>query len=324
MLIALLFMGVIMQSAAWASGRTQSSTSSAPLSPPSSPSEKRPDWEVAAGAKMEFDVASVKQDTAALSPQTVHSNVPLGPQDLFSPTGGFFSSANFPLTAYLTFAYKLTPNQFQTVITQLPKWANENRYDIEARAGGNPTKDQYRLMVQALLADRFKLVVHYETKQTAVLALVLDKPGKLGPKIRPHPDDSACSTAVPTARGPVPRTADGFPEPCGALAAWPSSTPGRTVAGARNVPMSMLADTFSAPQISGADKPVVDRTGLTGRYDFLIEFSPQVPPGANFQPDPNGPTFLEALKEQLGFKFEQQTGPVDVIVVDHVEQPSEN
>ena len=77
-----------------------------------------------------------------------------------------------------------------------------------------------------------------------------------------------------------------------------------------------------------ADRPVLDKTGLTGKIDFVIEFTPQfngpLPPGANFQPDPTGPTFLEALKEQLGLKLESQTGLVEVIVVDHVEQPSEN
>ena len=76
------------------------------------------------------------------------------------------------------------------------------------------------------------------------------------------------------------------------------------------------------------DRPVLDRTGLTGKFDFAIEFSPQpdVPsaPGANFQPDPIGPTFMEALKEQLGLKLEPLSGPFDVLVIDHVEEPSAN
>ena len=76
------------------------------------------------------------------------------------------------------------------------------------------------------------------------------------------------------------------------------------------------------------DRPVLDRTGLTGKFDFAIEFSPQpdVPsaPDANFRPDPTGPTFMEALKEQLGLKLEPLTGPFDVLVIDNVEEPSAN
>ncbi len=75
-------------------------------------------------------------------------------------------------------------------------------------------------------------------------------------------------------------------------------------------------------------RPVVDQTGLVGKFDFVIEFTPQlnrpVQPGAEFQPDPTGPTFLEALREQLGLRLESQTGPVDVLVIDHVEEPSAN
>jgi len=72
----------------------------------------------------------------------------------------------------------------------------------------------------------------------------------------------------------------------------------------------------------------LDKTGLSGTFDFTLEFTPQIngplPPGANFQPDPTGPTFLQALKEQLGLQLDSKTGLVDVIVVDHVDHPSEN
>jgi uncharacterized protein (TIGR03435 family) len=284
-----------------------------------------PDWQRAAGGKMEFDVASVKKNANAPSPTTVNSNIPLGPQDLFSPTGGLLSSTNWSLVQYMIFAYKLTPSQFQSVQSQLPKWANTDRYDIQARVAGNPTKDQFRLMMQALLADRFKLAVHYEIKQQPILALVLDKPGKLGPKLQRHPDESPCSTA-PAAGPSGPATvAGGFPESCGAMNGWPVS--GRIHIGARNVPMEMIATYLTNPQLLGVDRPVLDKTGLPGKYDFIVEFTPEIngplPPG-NFQPDESGPTFLEALKEQLGLKLDSQTGPVPVIVIDHVEQPSEN
>ena len=94
------------------------------------------------------------------------------------------------------------------------------------------------------------------------------------------------------------------------------------------MPMAMIASSFGIPQLTGVDRPILDKTRFNGGFDFIMEFTPQIngplPPGATFQPDPTGPTFLEALKEQLGLKLVSQTGPVDVIVVDHVEQPSEN
>lgn len=299
----------------------------APAEAPTTPTPT-PQWQIDAGGKMEFDVVSVKPNNAPMTAQTVNSNIPLGPQDMFSPTGGLLSSTNWPLLQYMVFAYKLTPNQVQSVQTQLPKWATSVRYDIEARAAGNPTKDQYRLMMQALLADRFKLAIHYETKQVPVYALVLDKPGKFGPGFQQHPPDSPCSTAAPTGQGPAPTIAGGFPEICGAFAGVQPTNPGRIRAGARNVPMSMIATTFSIPQLFGVDRPVVDKTGLTGTFDIVIEFTPQIngplPPGATFQPDESGPTFLEAMKEQLGLRLDKQTAAVDSIVIDHIEQPSEN
>jgi uncharacterized protein (TIGR03435 family) len=290
------------------------------------------DWQNAAGGKMSFDVASVKQNTTAPSPTTISSNIPLGPQDLFSPTGGLLSATNWPLSQYMVFAYKLTPNQVRDVQSQLPKWASSDRFDIQARANGNPTKDQFRLMMQDLLGDRFKLAIHFETKQVPVLEMVLDKPGKLGAHLQPHPGDAPCSTAPPapgTAPGPPALIPGGFPEMCGALIAGPSpGAPGRIRVGARNVPMAMLATSFSVPQMTGVDRPILDKTGLSGTFDFTLEFTPQIngplPPGANFQPDPTGPTFLQALKEQLGLKLDSKTGLVDVIVVDHVDHPSEN
>ena len=90
----------------------------------------------------------------------------------------------------------------------------------------------------------------------------------------------------------------------------------------------MFTKIIVEPGFTGVDKTVLDKTGLEGTFDFVMEFTPQfngpVPPGDNFQPDPSGPTFQEALKEQLGFKLESQTGPSEVFVLDHVEQPSEN
>jgi uncharacterized protein (TIGR03435 family) len=295
-----------------------------PVQPPT------PQWQIDAGGKMEFDVASVKRDTRPETPATRTANMPLGPQDAFAPTGGLFSVNERTLEAWVIFAYKLGAEQDLAFVKQEPKWALENRYDIQARGAGNPTKDQYRLMMQALLADRFKLAVHYEIKQVPVYALVLDKPGKLGPQIQPHPSDASCSVAIApggqsSMTGGTPVTiAGGFPERCGSVTQWPVA--GRFRMGARNVPLAMFTTHIADPGFTSVDKTVVDKTGLEGTFDFVMEFTPQwtPAPGDDFQPDPSGPTFQEALKQQLGFKLESQTGQSVAFVLDHVEEPSEN
>jgi len=299
-----------------------------PLCPAQSPT---PDWQAAAGGKMTFDVASVSQNRTAPSPRAWSSNFPLGPGDVYVPNGGLFRATNFPLVAYIDFAYKITENQEKFLRPQLPNWATTARFDIQARAQGNPTKDQMRLMMQSLLADRFKLSVHFEIRQVPVFVLLVDLPGKLGPLLQPHRDDSPCATTpwIPSPPpGGLPETIDTrFPATCGGILSMAPSAPGRVRAGARNVSMELIASSMTGGS-SGLDRPVLDKTGLNGMFDIAIEFTPQIDgpsaPGANFQPDPTGPTFVEALKEQLGLKVEAQTGPVDVLVVDYVEEPSAN
>ena len=116
----------------------------------------------ASGTKMAFDVASVKLDKAANSP---HSNFPLGPGDSYSPNGGLFTATGSPLSVYIGFAYRLTPDQTQSLQSHLPKWANEDRFDIQARTTATATKDQMRMMMQSLLADRFKLAIRRDTRR---------------------------------------------------------------------------------------------------------------------------------------------------------------
>lgn len=286
------------------------------------PSSSVPEWEAAAGGKRAFEVVSVRQSESSFS-SAQHSNIPLGPMDAFAPTAGLFSATNVPLLQYMIFAYKLRPEQFVSVQSQLPAWANNTRYDIEARAAGNPTKDEFRLMMQDLLASRFKLGIHYETQQVPVMVMVLDAPGKLGPGLRPHPEDSVCSDS--------PAAGEGSLDACGVVTPMPPSVPGRLRVGGRNVPLAMFAALINTPAETGVDRPVLDGTQLAGKYDFVIEWTPEgsgsVPPGAGFQPDPSGPSFQafqEALKEQLGLKLEPRIAPVQVIVIDHIEEPSPN
>jgi uncharacterized protein (TIGR03435 family) len=90
--------------------------------------------------------------------------------------------------------------------------------------------------------------------------------------------------------------------------------------------MKLIASSMMGGQ--GVDRPVLDRTGLSGTFDFAVEYTAQIdaswPPGAVAQRDLTGPTFMQALQEQLGLRLEPQTGPVEVLVVDYVEEPPAN
>jgi len=288
-----------------------------------------PAWQKAAGGKMAFDIGSVTRKTPA-PPYPMGSNFPLGPGDVYVPNGGLFRATNLPLVTYIEFAYKLTENQDQFLLSQLPKWATTDRFDIQGRAQGNPTKDQMRLMMQSLLADRFRLAVHYETRQVPVFALIVDQPGRLGPLLQRHVGDSPCPT-TPQVPSPAPTAPpqffdSRFPATCGGIVGMPPSKPGRVRTGARNVSMELIASSMGDGD--GVDRPVLDKTGLAEMFDFAIEFTQQIrgssSPGVVSQRDLTGPTSIEAIKEQLGLRLEPQIGPIQFLVIDYVEEPSAN
>src|SRR5690348_3419158 len=141
------------------------------------------EWEKAAGGKMSFDVASVKRNVSSV--QGSDYNVPFF-GDRFPENGGLYSAKNNGLSSYIAFAYKLDRTQWRLLDAQIPKWAAVQRFDIEARAPAGTTKDQMRLMMQSVLADRFALEAHFATPDIAVYALELVKPGTTGPKLRAH------------------------------------------------------------------------------------------------------------------------------------------
>ncbi len=277
----------------------------------------------AAGHNVEFEVASIKPNKSL---DEATSNFPLGPGDVYVANGGYFSATNHPLIDYIAFAYKIAARQLEALQSQVPGWVTTDRFDIQARVSGNPTKDQMRLMMQSLLANRFKLAVHNETRQIRVYGLLLLKPGKTGPQLRPHPSGESCSTTPPSASGETtsPTVGGIFPTLCGGILNMPPSSPGRWRIGARNVGLRVIATALEFP----LGLPVLDRTGLRGNFDFALEWTPQpedpLQPNSDFQPDPSGPSLLQALKEQLGLKLESQRGPSEVMVVDHIEHPSEN
>jgi bla regulator protein blaR1 len=278
--------------------------------------------------KMSFDVASIKRSKPGKSAPM--PNFALDDGDSYEPfpdPGGRFI-ADFPLPVYIQFAYKLslTPEQTESMLAHLPKWVATDYFEIQAKAEGNPTKDQMRLMMQSLLGDRFKLAIRFEKQPTPVFALVLGTPGKTGPKLRAHSDGPPCDVHMPGSAPGNSANLDGlFPRVCDAFILIPAANH-EMLLGSRNTTMKRIAD--SLPSLGHLGRPVVDQTGLTGRFDFTLQWMPEsngpAPSGADAPLDSQGATFLQALKDQLGMKLKSTKAPIDVLVVDHVERPSEN
>ncbi len=289
-----------------------------------------PDWQTAAGGKLAFEVTSVKENKNGMEkPNRPYTNFPWGSVPLYGNVGDSLTARNVEVLDAIEFAYMLTGQEGEyTVRSQLPGWAQNDRFDIQARAaeGSHPTKDQMRLMMQALLADRFKLVVHTEIRETAIHALRLVDPGKTGPQLKPHPADVPCSTilnrGVPGGPPPPSREADGLPPECGNVRAY-RDRPGVVRYAARGTSVAEIAK-LSTLWINDR-KPILDQTGLTGLYDYSLEW--------NYEPDPSGqfsqlnlygPELVQALKKQLGLKLDSTKAPVQTLVIDHIEYPSAN
>jgi uncharacterized protein (TIGR03435 family) len=272
-------------------------------------------WPKPAASKLVFENAVVqKEESRAFIP----ASFPLSNDDAFTPTGGVFRAA-FPLWVYIQFAYKLPPltrDQRKALFSQLPQWATTDRFEIRATASGNPAKDEMRLMMQSLLADRFKLKVHFETEQLPVFALTLAKPGQLGPKLRPHSQGPPCDTSTPLlAQLASHDPTVAFPPACEVYALMPKPGDLR-IFGSRNTTMVLMAASLAGLGI--LDKPVIDKTGLSGRFDFSIEW------GKAIDPDNAGAAFQQALQEQLGLVLETTRSSVETLLIDQVEMPSTN
>jgi uncharacterized protein (TIGR03435 family) len=268
--------------------------------------------------RLEFEVASVRPDKSDAEPAMNVSPV-LG--DTPAPPGGLYLARNIKLIQFIAFAYSLTQIQLRSVEQQAP-WTTDARYDIEARGEGNPTKAQYRQMMQSLLADRFKLAVHYETRKVPVFVLVLAKPGKFGPQMRLHrADDPAC--AKPESSAPFQADAEGFPASCGGPFGMTPSVPGRMKSGGRGVSMARFAAIETG--VGAVDRPMVDQTGITGTVDFYLEWKKVAENsgyGARLEADEAAPTFEEALREQMGIKMLSRKLPSELFFIDHIERPS--
>jgi uncharacterized protein (TIGR03435 family) len=270
------------------------------------------------GFAQKFEVASIKPN---------HAND--GRRMIGMRPGGRFTAAGISLKELLAFAYNVRDYQ----LSGLPSWADSDRYDIDAKPEGpmdGPTPGKMRsdaemqtqrqkigAMMADLLEQRFGLKIHRETKEMPVYALVV---AKNGPKLVESKPDAPDMVPTPSGRGPAPDAiATGGRGPI--RGERMSIRPGEILA--QEMPLSFLANQLS----STLGRNVIDKTGLTGHYDIKLTWTPDDTEFArkNGEPAPDsGPSIFTAVQEQLGLKLESSKAPVDLIVVDHVEKPTEN
>ncbi len=215
-----------------------------------------------------------------------------------APGGARYVAVNCPLRLMIQVAWRVKPEQ----IVGGPAWLANDRFDLEAKAAKPSSIDELHVMLMNILADRLHLRFHHESKKMPVYALLLDK---AGPKMTPHPAGDA---------GQV----------------WIDETqekPLHMKLKATSVSMKYFAFRLGL----GMDRPVIDRTGLSGAWDFKLEYTrqlpPEFPPNGKLngeEPDTSGPSIYAALKQQLGLDLRAQKGQADVIVIDHVEKPTQN
>jgi uncharacterized protein (TIGR03435 family) len=244
-----------------------------------------------------FEVASVK----------INKSGPAGTKIDFQPKR--MSLVNVPLRAIIQLAYGIQ----QATRLVVPDWVASERYDIVATSEEVMSLEQRRLMMQALLADRFKLVGHTEAKEQSAFGLALARSdGRLGPSLRPF--TGVCANA------PGARAADSTEPPenapqavrCGVRPGIPGKL---MLIGIR---LSLLASALSLP----LGRTVFDRTGLTGLYDVELSFAPEGPDTET--PDRTGSSLVSALREQLGLKLNSEKETVEVLIVDRIDRPTEN
>jgi uncharacterized protein (TIGR03435 family) len=241
---------------------------------------------MAATATPSFEVATIKPS----KPDTPGKGIAV--------RGRQFSTINTTLADLITFAYGVHPKQ----ITGAPDWLASEKYDLSGQPDGDgqPNEKQWKSMLQKLLADRFKLSFHRDKKDLAVYAIVVDKAGQKLTKSEGDPN------GLPTL----------FFQALGVLPA-------------RN---ATIGDLASVMQSVVLDRPVVDQANLPGRFDFTLKWTPDESQFAGMGvriPPPTGdpaapPGLFTAIQEQLGLRLESTRAPVEVLVVDRVETPSDN
>jgi uncharacterized protein (TIGR03435 family) len=250
-----------------------------------------------------FEVVSVKRNRSGAEGQSMR----LQP-------GGRATITNSTLRPVIQLAYRLLPQQ----LVGGPSWLDSDRFDIVAQAQGNLLPSlpggppgQAELLLQRLLAERFALVVHADVRELPIYALTVARADRrLGPRMSPAKADClALMSAYGRGEAPMPPRTE-----CGVSGGPPRIS-------ARGTMMPMFASTVLAGL---TDRVVEDRTGLSGGYDLDLEFAPGSGGSPLSSPSSEAASLFTALEEQLGLKLRPFTGPVNVIVIDRVEHPTEN
>jgi uncharacterized protein (TIGR03435 family) len=202
--------------------------------------------------------------------------------------GSRVTTTNTTVKELIAFAYRLHEKQ----IVNGPDWLGTEKFDVDGRpdVAGTPNNKQFRMLFQTLLAERFKLVFHRDKKELSVYTLTV---GKNGAKL---------AATVHQENDPVDFSFHGL--------------------GALTVGNATMRDFCEGMQAGAMDRPVVDQTGLTGRYDFSLNWTLDSLHATN---DPNAPPgIFTAIQEQLGLKLQAAKAPAEVVLIDHVERPAAN
>jgi uncharacterized protein (TIGR03435 family) len=256
-----------------------------------------------------FEVATLRANTSG------NAGWMLQPQP-----GGRLSGTNVPAAALIRFAYNLPDFQ----ITGGPGWLVSERFDVEAKAEGDPSVDQKRTMLRTLLAERFKLVTHTETRELPIYALMMARSdGKPGPQLRrTEADCGREAAALNDWAGIGPAT--GTPR-CHFFGLAPGTDLPRGRGGLAFRGLTLAA--FAKRLVPMVRRSVIDETGLSGYFDadfdFMAELPPPPPPPGLPHPFGSEPfvSIFTVLPEQLGLKLDSRRGPVEVLVIDRVERP---
>lgn len=241
-----------------------------------------------------FEVASIKPN------KTIE-------REYYGLTGSRILGKNMPVKGWIQIAYSVKDFQIAG-----PDWISHERFDIEAKADSQPVSPrQMMLMLQSLLADRFKLAFHKELRQSPAYALVISHKGL---KMRRSEDQTLWAGDFPDGPPKGQPVTGGGPREFG---------PGRLTGEA--IPITEFVNLLSSP----LDRQVINRTGLTGRFDIDLRYAPgsgkaSLTDDDQAPQDSSAPTLFTAVQQQLGLKLESTKAPIDILVIDRVERPDAN
>jgi len=257
-------------------------------------------------ACLTFTACLLAQNTARIPPDLQFDVASFKPSEVQGPAGGIrpapggqrYQATNCPIKLMIQVAYRLKAEQ----IIGGPAWLDTDRYDMEAKAEKPSTAEELHVMLMNLLVERAQLKFHRDKKEMPMYALTVEKNGH---KLTPHEAANAGEPWIDIAQ--------------------------QKPLHLKLKATSVTLDYFAFRLANLMDRPVVNLTNLTGDYDFPLEYTRELPIGFpeggkinGEDPDLSGPSIYEALKTQLGLNLKAQKGPVDVLVIDHIEKPTAN